>query len=178
MSRRRHMLSFTERRRASLAKKVVQLERLETRNTITEPISVLGLSLSALRELVRLGIVGVNGLSNERNGPMGLNQAINQTHPPAPVRGTATNVLPVAIGSPAAGGGAAATSEAVERLTKNPAPAGDSLSVTSSSPQDSAAPGISLPWKPASGPGGGAALPPRGGSGGSRAAGTSASGHG
>ena len=32
-------LSFTERRRRRLAKKVDRLDRLETRNTITEPIS-------------------------------------------------------------------------------------------------------------------------------------------
>ena len=44
-----HRLSFGERRRRILARKVDQLDRLETRNTITEPISVLGLSLTSLR---------------------------------------------------------------------------------------------------------------------------------
>ncbi len=99
MNRRRHMLSFTERRRASLAKKVDQLDRLETRNTITEPISVLALSVSSLRGLVQLGFVGLNGLSNERNGPMGQRQAPSQQQPQSPVRVVPTNFLPIAIGS-------------------------------------------------------------------------------
>ena len=61
MSRRR--LSFTEKRRARLAKNVAQLDKLETRNTITEPISVLGLSVSAFRGLAQLGLV-----DRERHG--------------------------------------------------------------------------------------------------------------
>jgi hypothetical protein len=42
--------SYTDKRRAQLRRKFELLDRLENRNTITEPISVLGLSMSALRE--------------------------------------------------------------------------------------------------------------------------------
>ena len=59
-----HCLSFTERRRRRLAKKVDQIDRLESRTTITEPISLTGLSISALRGLVQLGIMHPNGGSN------------------------------------------------------------------------------------------------------------------
>ena len=41
-------LSFTEARRRRLAKKVDRLDRLESRTTITEPISFTGLALSAI----------------------------------------------------------------------------------------------------------------------------------
>ena len=63
-------LSFTERRRRRLAKKVDRLDRLETRNTITEPISVTGLAISALRGLVQLGIMHPHGGSNALSGLM------------------------------------------------------------------------------------------------------------
>ena len=54
----RFRLSFTERRRRKLALKVeVFNRRLETRNTITEPISVLGLATGAFRGLAQLGIM-------------------------------------------------------------------------------------------------------------------------
>src|SRR5437763_7080774 len=61
-------LSFTERRRRKLALKVASLDQLETRNTITEPISVLGLSVSAFRGLALLGIAQVNGGGNALGG--------------------------------------------------------------------------------------------------------------
>ena len=48
-------LSFTERRRRMLAMKWDRLDRLETRNTITEPISVSGLAISTFRGLALLG---------------------------------------------------------------------------------------------------------------------------
>ena len=58
MSRR---LSFTERRRARLALKSARLDRLETRNTMTEPISVTALSLTAFRGLAQLGMMHSDG---------------------------------------------------------------------------------------------------------------------
>src|SRR5262245_49389138 len=58
MSRRQ---SFTSRRRRELQKRVDRLETLEIRNTITEPISVLGLSLSALRGLASVGLIDLSG---------------------------------------------------------------------------------------------------------------------
>ena len=54
-------LSYTERRRARLALKFGRLDQLETRNTITEPISVTALSLTALRGLAQLGIMQADG---------------------------------------------------------------------------------------------------------------------
>ena len=68
-----HRLNFGERRRRMLAKKVDRLDRLETRNTITEPISVLGLSLTSLRGLVQLGIMDADGAKQfpRRIGPTG-----------------------------------------------------------------------------------------------------------
>ncbi len=57
MSFRRLHLSFTERRRHRLAKKVDRLDRLESRTTITEPISFTGLAISALSPLVQLGFI-------------------------------------------------------------------------------------------------------------------------
>jgi hypothetical protein len=58
---RHHRRSFTEMRRARLAMKWDRLDKLEIKNTITEPISVLGLSVSALRGLAQLGIMPADG---------------------------------------------------------------------------------------------------------------------
>ena len=58
---RHHRRSFTEMRRARLAMKWDRLEKLERKNTITEPISVLGLSVSALHGLGQLGIMPADG---------------------------------------------------------------------------------------------------------------------
>lgn len=49
-------LSFTDKRRRKLTVKA-QVDRLETRNTITEPISVIGLASGALGGLARLGLI-------------------------------------------------------------------------------------------------------------------------
>jgi hypothetical protein len=54
MSRR---LSLTERRRIRQAMKLGRLDRLETRNTITEPLSITTLSFTAFRGLAQLGIM-------------------------------------------------------------------------------------------------------------------------
>jgi hypothetical protein len=54
MSRLR--LGFTESRRRTLAQRF-QLDQLETRNTITEPISAWALATSAFRGLAQLGII-------------------------------------------------------------------------------------------------------------------------
>ena len=50
-------LSFTEARRRRLAKKADRLDRLESRTTITEPISFTGMAVSAMGSLVRLGFI-------------------------------------------------------------------------------------------------------------------------
>ena len=94
---RRH-LSFTEKRRHRHRKQVDRLDRLETRNTITEPISVLGLSVSALRGMVQLGIMHPNGGSNAVNGLMRPLPGPVQAQKTQPVR------------SPSAPGGSAESS--------------------------------------------------------------------
>jgi len=66
------MASFTEQRRARLRKAVDRVEKLEARNTITEPISVTALSLGAVRALGALGIVQIHG------GDNGLDQSIRR----------------------------------------------------------------------------------------------------
>ena len=67
MSFRRLHLSFTERRRRRLAKKVDQLDRLESRTTITEPLSFTGLALSATGVLARLGFMYPDGANHALN---------------------------------------------------------------------------------------------------------------
>ncbi len=169
MSSRR--LSFTEKRRASLAKSVAHLDKLETRNTITEPISVLGLSLSAFR-----------GLAQDRPDGSECGQKWpERTVPPAEaaIRSLARQVYRAPttssrsrspsdrfnrrLGRRRAGppqNGSAPAARAKAQSTDWPAAVAPAAAP---SPTQS---GISAPWHPAKGPGGGAALPPRGGSGG------------
>ncbi len=112
MSSRR--LSFTEKRRAKLARSVAQLDKLETRNTITEPISVLGLSLTAFRGLAQIGLMDPNAMSNGLSGLVPPEQATGQGRRAAN-QGVAGlgNFIPIAISGPVdqpptAGGGASA----------------------------------------------------------------------
>jgi hypothetical protein len=63
-------LSFTESRRR-LAKQVDRLDRLESRTTITEPISFTGLSITALRCLAQLGVTYPNGATSGLVRPAG-----------------------------------------------------------------------------------------------------------
>jgi hypothetical protein len=65
MSRRK---SFTEHRRARSALKVDRLDRLQTRNTITEPVSVTGLSVTALRGLALIGVMGTDDALSAATG--------------------------------------------------------------------------------------------------------------
>ena len=184
----RHV-SFSERRRASLRKQVDRLELLEIRNTITEPISVLGLSLSAYSGLNRLGIADLRAMSSGLSGLTPAAQAIarggqqtgNAAAPP-------TNFVPIAIipwtgRHAAAGGGAGSEQDGPAQASQVRVESGDAAATgTPAAASDGDQTGISSPWRPVSQPGGGAAMPPRGGSGGltptkaaSRAAGPSAS---
>ncbi|HKI17446.1 MAG TPA: hypothetical protein VKA15_06180, partial [Isosphaeraceae bacterium] len=173
-SRRRNFI--TEKRRACLRLQVA-LDRLETRNTITEPISVLGLSLSAFGSLNRLGLLDVNPMS----GFAPPIQAANQAQRPASHAATApTNFVPIVIGPPThhpTGGGAPAQ-DGTAHPSQAKAQAGDWLTLLPASGADSSQSGISVPWQPASRAGGGAALPPRGGSGNGAQAATVALVHG
>ena len=173
MSRLR--LSFTEKRRARLAKQVAHLDRLETRNTITEPISVLGLSLSAFRGLVQMGLMDGNAARSLLSGRVSPGPAPGQGQRPArrDVAAATGGLAPLPISAPighpepaGGGGGAAApTPDGSGPAAKPRHPASESLaSPAPDSAADSSPSGISAPWHPARGPGGGAALPPRGGS--------------
>jgi len=166
MSSRR--LSFTEKRRARLRLQVDRLDRLETRNTITEPISVLGLSLSTYSGAARLGLMDINALSGF-TPPL---QAANQAQRPASHAATApTNFIPIVIGPPthhratAGGGGASSQDGAAQVSQAKVQAASDWLTLTPALDSAPSQSGITTPWHPVSGAGGGAAVPPRGGSG-------------
>ena len=74
---------FTSRRRRYLAKKVDRLDRLETRNTMTEPISVVGLMMGSLHWLDQLGIVDKRMLGNPVSGLAKPDQATATGQPQA-----------------------------------------------------------------------------------------------
>jgi hypothetical protein len=170
MSRR---LSFTERRRRKLALKTSRLDRLETRNTITEPISVTGLSLSALRGMVQFGIMQADG---GNGAALQLARAAHQAQQ-APVRAHLAPTAPrdaAPIGILAhprhpAGGAREAPivpgAPGLKAMIRQNNPTDPLALTTSSDAQANESVGISLPWQPVSRAGGGAALPPRGGSG-------------
>jgi len=164
MSRRQ---SYTEKRRAHLRMQV-QLEMLERKQTITEPISVLGLTVSAWRGLAFFGIIDPSALGGFAR-PV---QAANQAGRPATRAGTApTNFVPIVIGPPThapatAGGGGAPSQDGTAQLSRAKVQGASNWpAVLPASGSDSSQSGISAPWQPASRAGGGAALPPRGGSG-------------
>ena len=171
MSRR---LSFTERRRARQAMKFGPLHRLETRNTMTEPISVTALSFSAFRTLAELGIMQADGGNGDLLALYGGRPAGQAgTGRSAPGRGapeqgrldphrlTADDDTPPGRRRRRFRAGTLRTryrpqSRANLRL----------LALTSSTDSASSqSEGLTSPWHPAARAGGGAALPPRGGSG-------------
>ena len=171
MSRRR--LSFTERRRARLARKSAQLDRLETRNTITEPISFTGLALSSMRGLAQLGIMQADG---GNSALLGLTQMAQQAKlglaPPRPAPAPPHSPTALTIAFPPSArrprrGVAGPRRHLRTRRRRQPAACPsigwrrlDRRALPRRSPTVSA-----RPWQPAARAGGGAALPPRGGSG-------------
>ena len=170
----RHRISFTEKRRRKLARKS-SLERLELRNTMTEPISVAALSVSAMRGLAQMGIMSADG---GNGAALRIAQAAQQAKE---AQGQARRTLAapqrdsIAIASaslsrrPAGGSGGAAAVPLASGMRATPKQGlpDDWLAQTfgNNTADTSDAHGISSPWQPASRPGGGAALPPRGGSG-------------
>jgi hypothetical protein len=160
-------MSFTDKRRARLARKFARLDQLEVKSTITEPISVLGLSMSAYAGLVRLGIMSPSMAAGVTVGSVRAGQS-DRSAAQAPSR--PTNFVPIEIGRPikprqGPAGGSSANSPAA-----NPAPGGpasnDWLTVDAlTEPASSDPGGISSPWHPVTRAGGGAAMAPRGGSG-------------
>jgi len=163
-------LSFTERRRARLAKKVDQLDRLESRTTITEPISFTGLSVSALRGLAELGLMtvgGGNNISSQAVREASQRQAGQPTSSSPRRFPSPTASIRIDIGPPkvAGGGGGGNSTDAQVARGANKSQADDWLSLSKPTSGSSQTDGISNPWHPLARAGGGAALPPRGGSG-------------
>jgi len=152
--------------------KVDRLDRLETRNTITEPISVLGLSVPAFQGLARLGFMDVNAMRGLAPPVEAANQA---GHPAGHAAAAPTNFIPIVIGpqthhTATAGGGGAPNQDGTAPASQATVQAGDWLTLRLAPAADSTESGISTPWHPIARAGGGAALPPRGGSGGPSAA--------
>ena len=60
-------LSFTERRRRRLAKKVDQLDRLEPRTAVAEPLSFTGLAIASIRGMLQLHFMYPDGANHALN---------------------------------------------------------------------------------------------------------------
>ena len=162
-------LSFTERRRRTLAKKSDRLDQLEPRTTMTEPISFTGLSITAISSVVRLGIVTPFETSNAPN-PLGRAKAIaKQTGQTASnslaVTRTLLKPLPDVFIAADTGSNAGAAGSAVATGVREAPPtdtANDWLTLNTPPSQDDAH-GISTPWRPTKQEGGGPTIAPRGG---------------
>jgi hypothetical protein len=166
-------LSFTEHRRRKLALKVDRLDRLESRSTVT-PFNAFSLATGAFQGLSQLGMMRSGGSGSALSGPVQPDAAaqgaiIQSRAVRSQARGASGDFPPINIApapSSAAGGGGAPAAQEVAAPARAKAPADDELTKALSPSSDtSSSTGISTPWKPASRPGGGAALPPRGGSG-------------
>jgi YD repeat-containing protein len=161
-----HRISFTERRRRRLALKFDTLLSLETRNTITEPISPAALTISALRSLAQLGLVQIHGGSDALEALQTMSEAARLQRSkatPIPILAAprTTTFLPIAAGSQT-NEGWAGTSAPVAPLRPRPRPVADSANENSNSlnlafaPSESSQPAISIPARPARLSGGGA----------------------
>ena len=96
MSRRRK--SFTEKRRARLAMRWDRLDRLESRQTITEPVSLLGLATGSLRGMVQLGLAQADGGNGELLTMARLAQQAQQaTTPIAKAPAAPVSSVPIGI---------------------------------------------------------------------------------
>ena len=170
MSRRKQ--SFTEKRRARLAMKWDRLEKLETKSTITEPISVAG------SEHQRVPGAGASSASCRPTAA---------TAHCSPWRGSRSRPVkwPCPHKRPRFGrstrfrsdwfrqtkahraGGGGMQDATATGSTRRPIPTADLRPDLAAAPNPSQQQGISAPWHPAAPTAGGGALPPRGGSGGS-----------
>ena len=162
------LTGFTERRRHRLAKKVDRLERLEPKTTITEPISITSLAVSALRGAAQLGFILPNQASNALSGlvrPADVAKQVGRTARNPVV--VSRNLLKPIPGLETVRGGGGGTSPAAPATAKRAAndASNDWLDLNAAPAADASdAHGISSLWQPAKTAGGGAALPPRGGS--------------
>jgi hypothetical protein len=152
----RHRKSFTEKRRARLAMKWDRLDKLESKNTITEPISLLGLATGSLRGMVQLGLMQADG---GNGGLLAMARPAQQAQhgltPIAKAPLAADNLVPMGIlvpdaGSSGAGGGGMAVQDS--SLVALP-PQGESgsalVQLNISGSGSSQAAGLSAPWHPA-----------------------------
>jgi hypothetical protein len=153
---------FTSRRRRYLAKKVDRLDRLETRNTMTEPISVVGLMLGSMRWLEQLGLVDRSVLGNPLSGLAQPGQAAAKVQqqamkPPAAPDSSDSIMAGRQLGGSTRAGGGGAAPEALAPATKSASPSKPDDWLTFKSPSGSTESGFSTPWQPVKRPGGGAA---------------------
>jgi hypothetical protein len=175
MSFRRLHLSFTERRRRRLAKKVDRLDRLESRTTITEPISFTGLAISALRGIVQLGLMSPFGASNAPN-PLARAGETAKTagrvgpKPYALPANLLKSIDAIAVDHVAGSGSTGTASSSSSAANHAGSDASNDWLTLNAKPIGNQADsdGISTPWHPAKGPGGGPAQAPRGGTSASR----------
>ncbi len=164
-----------------------RLDQLESRTTITEPISVTGLRVTALRGLAQLGIMQVQGGGDALERLAAASRAAQQGgqgRTAARMQGAspATSFLPIVVGSKpgqgssgASGANASQRAPATNRHTESADVGGDWLNLSPSS-SDSTEPDLAAPWHPPKPAGGGSALPPRGGSGAPSASGVTRGG--
>jgi RHS repeat-associated protein len=170
------MASFTEKRRMRLRKAVDRVEKLETRNTITEPVSVTALSIGALRGLYQLGLVEVHGggeaLKTLEIARQAARQQGSRTATPAMLPLPKTSAfLPISVCPQANHSAAADGAYKPEAPASGPAsdpgdvsasdPTSDWLNISPLSGQSTES-GFWAPWHPAKPQSGGPAQSPRG----------------
>ncbi len=171
----RFKFSVSQRRRA-LAKKVEQLDRLESKVTITEPISAVGVCIPALRTLAGIGLLDAAQFSSyptalanraEEAARRGARNARPQIHLPA----GSSDVLPIAVATRPTADSSGSSGSVV---SQTPAPSGGD--VVNHGPDRRLAEPVERwrrldrirhlgPVAAREAPGGGAAMAPRGGSG-------------
>jgi hypothetical protein len=169
--RRLHFDRVARRRR--LTARVDRLDRLESRTTITEPISFTGLAISMLRPLVQLGIMNVFGASNAPSPFVRAKelekQAGHAVPKPYAIPAKLLKSIDAVASGQHAGGSAGSASGASTGKHADTDSSNDWLTFSTPSAADASdAHGISTPWHAAKGPGGGAAQAPRGGTSASR----------
>ena len=119
MSRRRK--SFAEKRRARQAMKRDRLDKLESRNTITEPVSLLGLATGSVRGMVQFGLMQADGgglramarlAQQAQQGPTPISKALSAADNSVPMR----IVLPDTLSVLGLGAGGSASSSSAGAL--------------------------------------------------------------
>ncbi len=167
-------IGYTERRRRMLRRNVDRLDRLESRTQITEPVSLVEVATNAIRNLIQLGFMYPDSANHALNALAPAKDAAKKSgsssaRPYALPAKLLKSIDALAIGQIAGTGGssAAEASGAAGRRSSSEA-SNDWLTLSAKPAADQGAEGISKPWHPAKGPGGGPAQAPRGGTSASR----------